>query len=881
MATPLDFLFVFPKFSNGRSFEGFDYHLGAAYVRAFLESNGALTEQFVHPGDAPLLAVADAIIDKQPRAVGFSCYDINYYFIKLLAESIKARAPQIKIICGGPTATFSSETIMADCSAIDLCVRSYGEITSLELLQWIREHRPLHTILGITYRSERNVFPTPDRPIRDTIPSPTSINTKDRRDSACTGSLDIFPDPYLRGLIPPSRATDIGIVTSRGCTFPCIFCNFSAMSRRRVHFHSCDRVLEVLQFINDSAAPPVGDRLLVSINDDNFSIKPVRIQELLERIADKPFRNLKFWAEMRAESLQANSFALLKRAGFAEINFGLESGVPHVLNKMKKVRSSDGLHDNYRAERQFLAGITWAVSAANNAGLDTSVSVILGSPGESRADGQATLDFVRNLGVTRYAHNFISVLNGTELSRSYALYGMRVAPSPGKALPLWTFPPYDVYSLPVLEHDQIWLPDKGIEMLHVFRLLTGTMEAKLGVVLKHRLKGTTNTSDFLASDLEAQPIPVISIAAAGLTTPVMEWMRRALPMAASVWVVTPNQDSRSEAQEQLAKASVPIQEVNMLRANGPSRRSFSSDGVAVAEKYRGTVASFTWRVNEFSLTTPTVNTRTVTSMRLADIDLLSLPSSVSGSRKALLARIDRQEDILSFENLLETGAVTGTWHFSADAIDARLSLADGCRWSSRVCPAKEGGRWLVDDSGGIRPCSEGPVLGYPPTGLDALRERAASALNRVQDERHCESCEVRSVCSSCMLPLPVSPDQFCAIRRRWPDMGAVVEGLVLARALRHAKVLHQEAGGCSIKTLRQVITGALDGPQGAVPLMECVLLEFDNQEGGFLYHARSTLLATLGVHQLQVFELLRSAGNADVQTIARPNGRHPAIDTSI
>ena len=417
----LEYLFVFPKFANGRSFEGFDYHLGSGFVRGVLREHGIRTEQFIHAGDQTLDRITERMLEREPVAVAFAVYDINYFFVKLLADRIRQRSPSTRIVCGGPTSTFSSEVMLADCPSIDVCVRSYGEYTALDLVFWMHGDRSLETIPGISYRVGAKILKTRERTLTE------SLGLQERRTKARDrekNALDRFPDPYLEGLIPLERISDIGMVTSRGCTYACTFCNFSAMSNRMISYHSIERVLEVMRFVEQEVASgrvkkDDGERKLIALNDDNFSLHPKR------------FQSIEFWAEMRTETMRDETFPVLKRASFGEINFGLESGVPHVLANIKKARASGWEKDDYRIERRFLERIAWAVKKGQESGIATSVSVILGNPGESYDDGLATLQFVESLNLDRYAHNFLSVLAGTELAATYQEFGIRVEPSPG------------------------------------------------------------------------------------------------------------------------------------------------------------------------------------------------------------------------------------------------------------------------------------------------------------------------------------------------------------------------------------------------------------------------------------------------------------------
>ncbi len=390
MAVDLDYLFVFPLCLSRQGFQGFSYHFGSAYIRAYLKTHGLKTDQFVHSGAATLDRLAELIVERNPRIVGFTCYDANYVIVKLLAATIRKRAPNITIICGGPTATFSDRAVLADAESVDLCVGHYGESACLDLHQWILGYRRIDDIAGITYRTKYGAVRTMDRSQRAAYrPAPDSEDSRTPQSITYERILDVLPDPYLTGILPPESAPDVGVVTSRGCTFPCTYCNFAAMSRRSIAYHSEDRIIRVLRFLEDRLESGKGTKRLIPFNDDNFSLNEKRFHRLLNQMIAEEFENLCFWADMRTESLNNESFELLRQAGFTLLNFGLESATPKVLASVKKVRASGQLADGYEKEQLYLKRLAWAVEKAKNAGLQTSVSTIFGLPGESEADGLA------------------------------------------------------------------------------------------------------------------------------------------------------------------------------------------------------------------------------------------------------------------------------------------------------------------------------------------------------------------------------------------------------------------------------------------------------------------------------------------------------------
>lgn len=82
--------------------------------------------------------------------------------------------------------------------------------------------------------------------------------------------------------------------------------------------------------------------------------------------------------EANPETVTEESLARLAEAGFTRVSFGMQSAVPHVLKTLDRV---------HRPER-----VPQVVAWARAAGLNVSLDLIYGTPGESLADWERSLD---------------------------------------------------------------------------------------------------------------------------------------------------------------------------------------------------------------------------------------------------------------------------------------------------------------------------------------------------------------------------------------------------------------------------------------------------------------------------------------------------------
>jgi radical SAM superfamily enzyme YgiQ (UPF0313 family) len=795
----LDFLFVWPAAING-----FARHLGTAHIQAYLKIRGVQAGQFLHPGNVSLDQLTARMLERRPRIIGFSCYDLDYPRVRLLAARIRGASPGTVIVCGGPAATFSDRVILDDCPAIDCCVRYEGESAALELLEWMDGKRPLPSIRGITYRSGQAVLRTPDRELAGLAP----------------GSLDEFPDPYLEGVIPAAEANPVGLVTSRGCTFSCTYCNFRAVSRGRIRYHSVERVISVLSYLDRELAG-AGTKTEIPIHDDNLSLDRDRFHRLLGRMAELGFQNLSFNGMMRPDLLAEESFPLLRAAGFAWLQFGVESGAPRVLGAVKRVRLGGGEKDGYRLEKDHLERVAWAVDRTRRAGLGAVSTVILGCPGETEEQGRETVEFIRRLNVDSYSHGFLKVHAGTELEHTCGEFGIRRERLRLTPLPRRTRLAYPAHRIPMLDHALPFPARTNAKMALILRLLTGTTETYSDAVPRSGIGACG---------------PVLGLSPLAPASAVHDWFSAQLPYTAVACLMldgpTPPDDLPGPDW-----AGAPF-EVCTLRA--------------VPHEAGGCL----WRLNEVAVDAPPQNCMAIRALPLAAVDWNDLAGLADPARQTLLLTADAAGDVQALESLCATGERAGSWKLPLAALESCLSIADSCRWAGTPCPAAEGIRWFVGDTGGLSPCGSSARMGEVGQSPALLREALQCVERTEAEKRDCAACPVANSCSRCLFPGELGAAGFCGFRRRHPELPALLDGLVLARLLVQANMVPEGATGFSIHSLRDRLQGESARAGGPVPLSECLLLTLDGTSAGYLCHSRRKLLVSVGGQQLRTFQAL-------------------------
>ena len=107
--------------------------------------------------------------------------------------------------------------------------------------------------------------------------------------------------------------------------------------------------------------------------------------------------------EANPDTVTAPMAAELAAAGVTRMSIGMQSAMPHVLAAL------DRTHDP--------AGVATAVAAARSAGLDVSVDLIYGAPGESLEDWRASVETAVALAPDHVSAYALIVEEGTKLAR--------------------------------------------------------------------------------------------------------------------------------------------------------------------------------------------------------------------------------------------------------------------------------------------------------------------------------------------------------------------------------------------------------------------------------------------------------------------------------
>jgi radical SAM superfamily enzyme YgiQ (UPF0313 family) len=336
----------------------------------------------------------DEISSYQPDVIGMGLYTSTVNFVYELVAQIKPEVPEnVLLVAGGPHTTAVPEEPLR--YGFDISVRGEGEVTLNELLEFCNEKNQLKKINGISFKTSSGVIEhCKVRPMIDDLNElPLAVD--------CFHLVN--PNWYFK------NGNMVGlpacIITSRGCPGKCTFCA-NIVSGRRFRYRKPGNIIEEMKYYHDNYGTT-----FFSFLDDSFTYDFHRVIELCEKfIQVQKSDTFEFqWSCItRSDRLSKRLLEKLKEAGCISINFGVESGSPETLRKIRK-----GIE---------LSQVKKSLRWCKEVGIRSQVNFMLGFPWENEKHLKETLDFMKLITPLVDAFSSGGVVTpypGTELYESY------------------------------------------------------------------------------------------------------------------------------------------------------------------------------------------------------------------------------------------------------------------------------------------------------------------------------------------------------------------------------------------------------------------------------------------------------------------------------
>lgn len=387
--------------------------LGLAYIVAAIEDLVAVTvldpiaeKPFVHGltpfrngtsilGLMPEETVA-RIKDAPEICLISSMFSMEWPVTRVLIGLLRKRFPGCVIIGGGEHFSAAADHSLLN-SPLDICVLGEGEATVRELVGRLAAGAALP--LGVPGTKEKHPV---TKQILDNGRRPRIRNIEGLKYPAweyfnVAGFLDRGVSNTGNGL---ARHRAMPIVASRGCPYECTFCSGGTMWGREWRIRRPEDVFGEMRYLVKR----------YGVNHFDFC----DLTSFLERDWIVNFSGLLVRENLpvtwglpsgtRAEVLDAEVLALLRRAGCNDLDYAPESGSDHILGIMRK-----------KIDKEQVLG---SMRACAGAGIKTKANIVLGYPEEKRRHVLETYRYILKMafaGIDDLLVTSVSAYPGSEL----------------------------------------------------------------------------------------------------------------------------------------------------------------------------------------------------------------------------------------------------------------------------------------------------------------------------------------------------------------------------------------------------------------------------------------------------------------------------------
>lgn len=288
-----------------------------------------------------------------------------------IGKLVKELDPEIKIVWGGPHATFSPDTILEGNWHCDYVVSGYGSKSFNELVNCLLESKEPDRIAGVSYKHNGENVRTP---VAD------NFEYVDYREIP----YHLIKDYSAYGQLESDK-TIFSMYSVMGCPYKCTFCSspaqYSSYKKKWVPIEVSEVVGHIEYVIKN-----YGANYIYFIDDDSF-VNLDHVESIIEEIKERGIRVSLGFRGARINEIKKMSDEFLNKlasAGTDIMHVGVESGSNRMLELFRKNCTVD---DIIECNQKF----------AGHPEIQVAYNFIVGIPTETMEDLDATRKLVLQL----------------------------------------------------------------------------------------------------------------------------------------------------------------------------------------------------------------------------------------------------------------------------------------------------------------------------------------------------------------------------------------------------------------------------------------------------------------------------------------------------
>jgi anaerobic magnesium-protoporphyrin IX monomethyl ester cyclase len=287
--------------------------LGPLYLTRALEDAGLevdFRDYQCCPAEDPfdMEVFLDFLKDPAP-VIGLSCMANLLPFTLLATKALRERYPDRKLVLGGVGAKAVEDKVLKRFPWLDVVCRGEAEVTAPELVRALQNGGDLAKVDGISYRDDGRVVHNPRR----------------KR----LADLDAIPFPAW-DKIDLARYAGYGMMTSRGCPYPCTFCSVAPVWDYESYSRGAANIVAEMKVLHKEAGVDL------FLFQDEFFVSGKKQVMAFCRELEKSGLDVNWKAFGRVNLCDVEMMKAMADSGCLELRFGVESGSDRILKMIKK-----------------------------------------------------------------------------------------------------------------------------------------------------------------------------------------------------------------------------------------------------------------------------------------------------------------------------------------------------------------------------------------------------------------------------------------------------------------------------------------------------------------------------------------------------------------